>query len=226
LTHDTESRMRITDTGGKTASHLLLRVCAASIPTVAVLIGLYVFSNGWLTIAIYYTAVPVYIIATRQVKVFTHLTRGVNARLILLAASIFALSGPAAYLALPLAARSDTSLIDFLNAIGLGEWRYLVLAVIFCTVNPVLEETFWRGTFRTDPDKLSWTDFAFAAFHIPVVLKVATLPLAIVCLAVLVLAGRFLRYLTHKTQGLATPYLVHLTADISITVSIWYLANP
>lgn len=209
-----------------TSAPLPLQILAASIPYAAVLIGLYAFSSAWLAIAIYYTTVITYLTATRQTAPLKSLTRGFSIKPILVAAPIFALTGPAIYLLLPLSVRPDLPLANFLGSVGLSQWRYPLFALVFCAVNPALEEAFWRGAFRASPRRLSWTDFAFAAYHIPVVIMAVNIPLTALSFLILIFTAWSFRILKHKTNGLATPYLVHLIADISILTAVWYLTNP
>ena len=200
-----------------------VQIIAGSIPYVAVGIGLYVFSNAWLTIALYYVGVIVYIIAFGREELRRSLPGGLNRKLLLISALIFSQAGVAIFLLWPHSVLPGVNLTDFLNNTGLGQWRFAVFATMFCLLNPVMEEIFWRGCFASNPHKPSWTDAGYAGYHVPVALMVADVSLSITAFSVLFFTGWFLRYLRYKSNGLTMGILAHLIADISIMGGLWFV---
>jgi membrane protease YdiL (CAAX protease family) len=209
----------------KRTPSLPLQICAASIPYVAVGVGLYIFSSAWLAIAIYYAGALTYITATRRTDTLKSLTKGLPPKLLILIIPLFAIAGLIAYYLLPLAIRPDTNLTDYLASVQLAQWRFPLFAIVFCIFNPALEEALWRGTFQTNPNKPAWPDLAFAAYHIPVVIMVVNIPLTALSFALLTLTAWSLRILKQKTKSLATPYTAHLTADITILTAVYLLTQ-
>ena len=215
--------MKPTTRTDKRTPPLPLQICAASIPYIAVATGLYIFSSAWLAIAIYHTGAIIYITATRRTNALKSLTQGLPPKLIILITPLFAIAGLITYYLLPLAIRPDTNLTDYLASVQLSQWRFPLFAIVFCIFNPALEEALWRGTFQTNPNKPSWTDLAFAAYHIPVVIMVVNIPLTALSFLILTLTAWSLRILKQKTKGLATPYAAHLIADIAILTAVYLL---
>ncbi len=210
----------------KSRSHtpaLPIRLCAASIPFIAVAVGLYLLSNAWVAIAIYYTGVIIYVQLIGGEQIVASLFKGWNPKSLLLCAPVFASAGAAVLWLWPHAVLPDVSLADYLCDTGLGEWRFTVFAILFCLINPVMEELFWRGCFASNPRRPSWTDAAYAGYHVPVALMVTDNALSVTAFTVLFLAAWYLRYLRYKLNGLATGIIAHFIADISIMTAFLLL---
>lgn len=105
---------------------------------------------------------------------------------------------------------------------------FIPLSLYFLTVNPVLEELFWRGVVLNElcderEPVLSpagiWTNVAFAVWHFLVVrLFVAQtfVPLAIVCV---LSVGFFLSWLYRKKDSLILPALYHsVVFDLAVII--------
>lgn len=210
----------------KSRSHtpaLPIRLCAASIPFVAVAVGLYLLSNAWVAIAIYYSGVIIYVHLIGREQIAACLFKGWNSKSLLVCAPVFASAGGAVLWLWPHAVLPGVSLAGYMSDTGLGEWRFTVFAIVFCLINPVMEEVFWRGCFASNPGRPSWTDAAFAGYHVPVALMVTDNALSVTAFTVLFLTAWYLRYLRYRLNGLATAILAHLIADISIMTAFWLL---
>ena len=107
------------------------------------------------------------------------------------------------------------------------------LSIYFFTVNPVIEELFWRGVVLNDlcesnSKMLSapyiWTNVSFAAWHLLVVrLFVAPIliPLAVVIVASV---GFFLSWLYRRTGSVIVPMLwLGLVFDMAVIVLLWLI---
>lgn len=195
---------------------LPIHFCAASIPYIAVAVGLYLFSNAWIAIAIYYIGVVIYARLIWGRQMIPILLKGWNLKALLRCAPVFASAGLAIIWLWPHAVLDDVNLADYLSDTGLGQWRFIVFAIVFCLVNPVMEELFWRGCFRSNPKRPSWTDAAYAGYHVPVALMVTDNALSVTAFTVLFLTAWYLRHLRYKYDGLATGIMAHLIGDISI----------
>jgi membrane protease YdiL (CAAX protease family) len=105
------------------------------------------------------------------------------------------------------------------------------LSIYFFTVNPVVEELFWRGVVLNDlcegeSRMLSlpyiWTNVSFAAWHWLVVRLFVSpmfIPLAI---AIVAAVGFFLSWLYRRTGSVILPMLWHgLVFDMAVIVLLW-----
>ena len=62
----------------------------------------------------------------------------------------------------------------------------------------------------------SWTDLAFAGYHILVLAWFIKVPWLVIAFIVLTVAAYIWRYIASKLEGLAVPLLSHIVADVSI----------
>jgi membrane protease YdiL (CAAX protease family) len=112
--------------------------------------------------------------------------------------------------------------------------RWLVpLSIYFVTVNPVVEELFWRGVVLNDlcdsqTKMLSapyiWTNVSFAAWHwlvIRLFVSPAFTPLA---LTIVASVGFLLSWLYRRTGSVVVPMLWHgLVFDLAVIVLLWLI---
>jgi membrane protease YdiL (CAAX protease family) len=90
--------------------------------------------------------------------------------------------------------------------------------IYFATVQPFLEELYWRGYLKYGCKYFSWTDFAFAGYHILVLAWFIKLSWLVIAFIILSVAAYTWRYIAYKFKGLMIPLLSHIVADISIIV--------
>ena len=108
--------------------------------------------------------------------------------------------------------RLDIILANF----GLYGSSWFLFMIYFSTVHPFLEELFWHEYLECSNKYISWTDLAFAGYHILVfggLFRPVALVLAFVILTVIACSWRNVVY---KLDGLAVALLSHIVADISI----------
>ncbi|MCD6395778.1 MAG: CPBP family intramembrane metalloprotease [Planctomycetes bacterium] len=213
---------------------LPVRICGVCIPYAAVGIGLYVFGSAWIAAGLYYGGAIIYIAATGRKELMAGsaawagsapILRTRDRGLAIVAYGVFALAGVALFYLWPVAVRSDVDLAGFLEAMGLGGRRFLVFAVVFCLLNPVVEEVFWRGCLKDDRRRVSWIDAAFAGYHVPVLVMVINVGVSAVAFAILCTTSWYLRRLRHKSGGLGLGWAAHFLADVSIMTAAWVLLN-
>lgn len=227
--------MNLKESVGKTGACLTplpVRVCGVCIPYAAVGIGLYVFGSAWIAVGLYYGGVIIYIAATGHKDLMAGLPawagnlrilRARDRRLAIVTCGVFALAGVAVFYLWPVAVRADVDLAGFLEAMGVGGWRFAIFAVVFCLLNPVVEEVFWRGCLGDDRRGVSWIDAAFAGYHVPVLLMVMNVGMSAAAFAVLCTTSWCLRRLRHKSGGLGIGWMAHFFADVSIMTAAWVL---
>ncbi len=207
---------------GKTGACLTplpVRICGMRIPYAAVGIGLYLFSSAWITVGLYYGGAIIYIAVTGRKELMAGSAPILGARdrgLAIVTCGVFALAGVALYYLWPVAVRANVDLAGFLEAMGLGGRRLAVFAVVFCPLNPVVEEVFWRGCLKDDRRRVTWIDAAFAGYHMPVLVMVINVWVSAVAFVILCAASWCLRRLRHKSGSLGLGWVAHFLADVSI----------
>jgi membrane protease YdiL (CAAX protease family) len=217
---------------GACLTPLPARICGVCIPYAAVGIGLYVFSSAPIAVGLYYGGAIVYIAATGPKELLAGPAAWAGSATILgardrglaiVTCGVFALAGVAVYYLWPVAVRADVDLATLLETMGLGGWRFLVFAVVFCLLNPVVEEVFWRGCLQDDRRRVSWIDAAFAGYHVPVLVMFINVGVSAVGFAILCTASWCLRRLRHKSGGLGLGWAAHFLADLSVMTAVWVL---
>ena len=117
----------------------------------------------------------------------------------------------------------NISLNSTLMNFGLHGTSWLFFMIYFSIIQPLLEELYWRGYLARYNKYFSWTDFAFAGYHILVLAWFIKLPWLVIAFIVLIIASFIWRYLAYKLEGLVIPLLSHIVADISIIVVTYIL---
>ena len=118
---------------------------------------------------------------------------------------------------------------------GFQLWMLIPLSVYFVTINPIVEELFWRGVVLNDltegDHKLTtppymWTNFSFAAWHFLVIRLFVNpwlIPLAVIIVASV---GFFLSWLYRRTGSVILPMLWHgLVFDLAVIVLLWLIVK-
>ena len=106
---------------------------------------------------------------------------------------------------------------------GLHGTSWLLFIIYFSTAQPFLEELYWRGYLQGNHKHFSWTDFAFAGYHILVLVWFIKLPWLIIAFIVLAAAAYTWRHIASKLDGLMVPLISHIVADISIVTATYVL---
>jgi membrane protease YdiL (CAAX protease family) len=107
----------------------------------------------------------------------------------------------------------------------------LPLSIYFMTVNPVVEELFWRGVVLNDlcdretkmfSAPYIWTNLSFAAWHLLVVRLFVTPLLNVLAVVIVAAVGFFLSWLYRRTGSVILPILWHgLVFDMAVIVLLW-----
>ena len=195
---------------------------SVAVPYVAVLVGLYVLESAWIALGIYHLGIAGFLIAGDRGMVLAKAWRGWNlaiaAGMVVMSAMVF----PAVLLLWGKMQLADAPLSVGLASVGLQGRSWLGLMVYFSTVQPVLEELYWRGYMESRHKCIAWTDFAFAGYHLLALVRFVKAPWLLVALVVLTLAAWVWRYVAGRLGGLIVPLLSHIVADMSI-VAVTYI---
>jgi len=139
---------------------------------------------------------------------------------IVLAACVFASGGIVFYLVWPGLSHDSTAIVERLAGYGINPRTWPLLAVYFCVVNSTLEEFFWRGCLMSERRLPRLDDFAFAGYHVFVLLAFVACVWAPPVFAACALAGWLWRRLRMATGSLVVPIVTHVIADTSIAVEV------
>jgi membrane protease YdiL (CAAX protease family) len=200
------------------------RIVAPLVVYGAIIVGMYWLRSGWGAILLYHLgACLVLTAAGAWGAVLSKLRRGWHRSYGLFAMAACATAGPLIYLAWPEIHLADLTMKTALAGLGLEGWAMVAFIVYYSTVNPVIEELFWRGWYGTDCKWPVAVDILFGGYHIFVVVTfVKTFQVGVV-FVLLSCAGFFWRYFTKRLDGLLVPVLSHATADLSIVIAACWL---
>ena len=112
-----------------------------------------------------------------------------------------------------------------MSHLGLEDTPWLIFILYYCTVNPLLEELFWRGYLGRPTLKPVWADVWFAGYHIIVLIAFVEWPWITLSFLTLMGAAWVWRQLTRIYHGLTIPILSHAAADASVIGAVFLLAR-
>jgi hypothetical protein len=200
-------------------------MAAALVPYAAVATGLFVLRSAWAAILLYHLGIVVVLSVTGWRSPLLRAQSGWR-WFALPAAVTAALAGAGLYLLWPYIDATGAGLDARLREFGLGGASWLLFAVYYSTVHPVLEELFWRGggdgARRPAPD---WRDVAFAGYHVPVLWFFVGPVWVAVSFFALAAASWLWRLAAHRFGGLGVPLVSHAAADLSIMVAAMLIAR-
>ena len=202
-----------------------LKQFAPFIPYVAVTLGLYVLRSAWAGILLYHVGMFAVLTLTKQWD-FGHTPRIRQDWAVLLVVTIVsALGGIFIFLLWPIMKLPHLALSPELTAIGLegGMWRLFI--VYYFTINPLLEELFWRGYLGSKQIRPISNDVLFAGYHMLVLLAFVTWPWMLLSFVILVGAGWFWRQLARHYESLWIPIASHAAADAGIIGAVFLLTR-
>jgi hypothetical protein len=193
-----------------------LRPISAAVPYVAILIGLYIFKNAWIAIGLYHLGIVFFLVVGDRNSLLKKIRKGWNTTM---AATGIVVSVMTFFLIFTLweymqleDIRLDNALVGF----GLHGSSWFFFMIYFSTIQPFLEELYWRGYMGYNHKFFSWMDLAFAGYHILVLCLFIKWLWLIIAFIVLTAAAFGFRRIAYKLEGLAVPLLSHIAADVSI----------
>ncbi len=112
-----------------------------------------------------------------------------------------------------------------LTNLGLSGTPWLIFILYYFTINPILEELFWRGYLGNSSHKPVWTDVWFAGYHVIILFAFVDWPWVVLSFLMLVGVAWVWRQLAHIYRGLTISILSHAAADASIIGAVFLLAR-
>ena len=200
-----------------------LKLISALVPYIAVLIGLYILKNAWIAIGLYHLGITVFLITGDRSRLLKKVCMGWNSIAVVVSIVMSVMIFPIIFFFWRFMQLEKVSLNSALTNFGLQGTSWFFFMIYFSTVQPLLEELYWRGYLGCGQKSFSWTDFTFAGYHILILAWFIKLPWLVVAFIVLITVAYIWRFLASKFEGLAVPLLSHIVADISIIVVIHVL---
>ena len=197
-----------------------LKLTSAAVPYVAVLIGLYVFRNGWIAIGLYHFGIIVFLIAGDRNRLLKRIRSGWNPVMAVSSVVMSVMIFPSIFFFWEYMQLENVRLNTTLAGFGLHGTSWFFFMIYFSMVHPFLEELYWRGYLESNRKYFSWTDFAFAGYHILVLAWFIKLSWLVIAFFVLTAAAYYWRYVASKLEGLVVPLLSHIIADVCIIAAI------
>ena len=207
--------------GGKW--YVALRTVSPFIPYAAILTGMVWFSSAWLSIFLYHLGIVVVVSLANSWNLGRGLERGRDILVLIAVVVGSAAAGLIIFWLWPVIKIERLLLAAEMSNLGLSNTPWLIFIFYYFTVNPILEEIFWRGYLGSKTLSLTWNDAWFAGYHLLVLFFFAQIPWIIASFVVLAGTAWFWRLLVRRYDGLIMPILSHAAADASIIGAVFLL---
>ena len=141
------------------------------LPVVSIIIGLYFLKNAILTIIFYHIGIIAILFFSKNIKLIKETLKGwdniTGLFLIILTPSV----GLLTYILWPIIFKNDLDFYQILKIFGFNNYNWIIFIVYFSTINPILEELFWRAYFNKNKkyflnNIFTIQDFGFAFYHL------------------------------------------------------------
>ena len=202
-----------------------LKLISALVPYVAVLVGLYVFKNAWVAVGVYHFGIAVFLLAGGRKGLLKKVCVGWDPLMAAAGVVISVMIFPITFFLWGYMQLGDVPLKSALANFGLHGASWFFFMIYFSTVQPFLEELYWRGYLECGHKHFSWTDMAFAGYHILVLVWFVKVPWLVTAFVILTIAAYLWRYIVSRAGGLAVPLVSHIAADVSIIAVVCVLTR-
>ena len=112
-----------------------------------------------------------------------------------------------------------------LASFGLHGTSWWLFAAYYVSIQPVLEELFWRDALISRSKRIDIVDIAFAAYHVLVLVHFLKFPWVIIVFVILTLVSWLWRYIAERYNGLAIPIVSHIAAGLGIMTVTYMIAR-
>lgn len=200
-------------------SALSVKHLAVGSPYLAVFVGLYHFRSAWIAIGIYYAGIICAILLNQPKSALQQIFQGFRLRWAIGSAVLCFCICPLILLLWPQAKLPTVQLGELLQTYGLAGPSAILFALTAVSVNPLLEELFWRGLFSSNLRRPALVDGFFAGFHFFILILLIEFLSALSAILVLVGFSWAMRVIRSRLGGLAVPAAAHLAADAGILLA-------
>lgn len=188
------------------------------IPYLAVLGGIYLLHSVWIAMIVYHLGMAATIWCCRNRGTGVSCQAGARTPLIVMNVLIGLCTGVFLYALWPiLGTPQDIGLR--LNRLGLTSW--LVFGIYYCSVNPILEELFWRKSLATPSSLPARSDLLFAGYHMLVLALFMRWEWCAAAFVLLVLASWIWGITAKARGGIPMTAGSHFLADLGIVLAAY-----
>lgn len=211
--------MRATDV------ELRAKRAAVLIPYVAVGLGLWVWQSAWAASLLYHLGAGAFVLGSGRWRQLRWSGSRPPPAVAAAVAAVGAGVGPVVFVMWSTVQRTGVDMSAELAEIGLVGAAWALFIVYYATVNPLVEELFWRGSLGSSSVRFEAYDFWFAGYHVLVLVRFMDWPWIAVSSGALLIAGWAWRQLAARFHGLAVPVLSHAVADASLISAVFVIAS-
>ena len=187
----------------------------------AIYAGLYVFKSAWGAILAYHFVIVLELVLDPPAGLWKKIISGWNFKQGILLTLFCSLAGGVLLLFLPMMQPEGSPLSSSLQALGLTGDTWILFMLYFTIVHPVLEEIFWRDYLVENNSRYPIAlDFAFAGYHILVLVWFVTISWVALAFVVLCAASWIWRITADRNNGLLIPIVSHSIADLSVVLAV------
>ena len=202
---------------------LVKKIFPPIIPYITIGIGLLVFHNAWLAILGYHTGMVAVISLSRPRISAKRAFQSNRYWIPFITALVGVGSGILLYISWPLLSVPD-DINSYIRSIGLNERTWPVFLAYFILINPLIEEYYWRGYLAAVTKGIALNDLLFSGYHLIVLAgQMETIWLIVVFFG-LTIGAWFWRQMNRLNGGLLASTISHMTADITVILTIYYIS--
>ena len=193
------------------------------IPYITIGIGLLVFHNAWLAILGYHTGMIAVLSLSKTRITIKRAFQGNRYWISFITALAGAGGGILLYILWPLLSVPD-NINSYIRSIGLNEQTWPVFLAYFILINPLIEEYYWRGYLAAGAKGVALNDLLFSGYHLIVLAGQMETIWLIAVFFVLTIGAWFWRQMNRLNGGLLASVISHITADVTVMLTIYYLS--
>ncbi len=203
---------------------MLRKVISLLVPYATIGIGLYMFHSAWLAIFGYHIGIASVILLSRKRTPLKRLFKSNNYKTPVTMSVIGAGSGVLLFVLWPFLA-VPSNIGSYTQSIGITERTWLLFITYYVLINPLIEEYYWRGLLGGhNSNRITASDLFFSGYHVLVLAgKMGAVWLPVVFL-LLSLNAWLSRQVNKFSGGLLPSVVSHVTADISVMLTIYLMA--
>jgi membrane protease YdiL (CAAX protease family) len=204
-------------------AQLVRKTLPPIIPYITIGIGLLVFHNAWMAILSYHTGMVAVLSLSRTGIAVKRTFQSNRYWIPFVTALAGAGGGILLYILWPLLSVPDDINL-YIQSIGLDERTWPMFLAYFILINPFIEEYYWRGYLATDAKGIALNDLLFSGYHLIVLAgQMETIWLIVVFFG-LTIGAWFWRQMNRLNGGLLASTISHITADITVILTIYYIS--
>lgn len=182
-----------------------------------------VLESAWAAMGLYHFGIALFVFSGDRGRLLKHVGRGWHWGLAVAGVVMSALIVPIFLLFWGYMRLENATMNSVVTRFGLQGTLWFVFMIYFSTVQPLLEELYWRGYLGGSRSVFCWPDFAFAGYHILVLAWFIKWPWLLLAFVMLIGAAWVWRNMASRLEGLAVPLLSHVVADVSIITVVYFL---